>query len=401
MKVLIVHSRYRSGAPSGENAVVDQEGAALAEAGHSVETFQRNSDDIAEWPLSRKVGVPAKSLWNQQARQQLAGKLASDRPDVVHVHNTFPLLSPSVLYACRDSGVPVVITVHNYKLLCASGVYFRDGAPCHECAAGSVTPAIRHGCYRGSRPATIPVVAGMLAHRRSWRDLVSAYIFLSVSQRDALAALDLPADRVFIKHNFVDDPSGPSVVRHEPFVLYAGRLDEPKGAPLLMRAWERFAAQRPAAALDLVIAGGGSMADEVSSWARSVPGVRMVGMQTRAQVQDLMGRARAVVVPSQWEETFGLVAVEAMAARTAPIASRHGSFPELIDDGVDGRLFDPEDPADLARILGQAADDPDLFAQLGDCARSTFEAKFDRAASVQRLTQIYDFAIKHPRGNRS
>ena len=188
MKVLLVHSRYRSGAPSGENRVVDQELALLAAAGHEVERFQRDSDDIATWPLARKSTLPARSMWNGQVRSELARRLEQARPDVVHIHNTFPLISPSVLYACRDNGVPAVATIHNYKLLCASGDFFRDGKPCHDCAGGKVAPAVLHGCYRGSRLATVPVTAGMALHRPAWRSLVSAFIFISSSQREADAS---------------------------------------------------------------------------------------------------------------------------------------------------------------------------------------------------------------------
>ena len=151
MRILVAHSRYRSAAPSGENRVVDQETAALGALGHEVELFERRSDDIEGWPAVRKAALPAAVVWNGGVRRDLRAVLRSGRPDVVHIHNTFPLLSASVLYACRDAGVPVVVTLHNYKLACASGDFFRDGAVCHECADGAPVGAMRHGCYRGSR----------------------------------------------------------------------------------------------------------------------------------------------------------------------------------------------------------------------------------------------------------
>src|ERR1700734_1402014 len=154
MRIMQVHNQYRSAAPSGENRVVDIEGAALAELGHDVVRFERFSDDIETWSRRRKATMPAKVVWNPESRRELGVRLRQWRPDVVHVHNTFPLLSSSVLYACRDVGVPVVATIHNYKLACASGDFFRDGAVCHECADGPAAGALRHGCYRGSRAAT-------------------------------------------------------------------------------------------------------------------------------------------------------------------------------------------------------------------------------------------------------
>jgi hypothetical protein len=199
MKILLVHNRYRSTAPSGENRVVDQELAALAAAGQDVELFERRSDEIEDWPAWKKATLPALVVWNPAAKRDLGETLRRFRPDVVHVHNTFPVLSPSVLYACRDAGVPVVISLHNYKLLCASGDFFRDGAVCHDCAGGNPVPGVRHRCYRGSTLATASTVLNTRSHRRSWRDLVSAFVFISASQRRLLAGLRFDPDRSFVR----------------------------------------------------------------------------------------------------------------------------------------------------------------------------------------------------------
>src|SRR5215470_9775788 len=139
MKILIVHNRYRSTAPSGENRVVDQESEALTAAGHTVRHFERHSDDIEDWPALKKATLPTRVVWSRASRHDLARDLIRHPPDVVHIHNTFPLLSPSVLYACREAEVPVVVTLHNYKLLCASGDFFRRGEVCHNCAGGNST----------------------------------------------------------------------------------------------------------------------------------------------------------------------------------------------------------------------------------------------------------------------
>ena len=209
MRILVVHGRYRSAAPSGENNVVDRESAALAAAGHDVHRFERHSDEIDGWSTARKATLPVKVIWNGESRRDLAACLAEVRPDVVHVHNTFPMLSPSVLHACRDARIPVVATIHNYKLLCASGDFFREGQPCHSCASGTQLPALRHGCYRGSRAATLSVVASTTVHRAAWRELVSAYIFISAAQRDLMKGLALPPERAFVKHNFVPSVDAP------------------------------------------------------------------------------------------------------------------------------------------------------------------------------------------------
>jgi glycosyltransferase involved in cell wall biosynthesis len=400
VKVLLVHGRYRSAAPSGENHVVDQEAAALSAAGHQVELLQRHSDDIAGWSLARKAALPARSLWNGEVRRDLARQLERSRPDVVHVHNTFPLISPSVLYACRDADVPVVATLHNYKLICASGDFFRDGSPCHDCAGGYGAPALQHGCYRGSRLATAPVVAGLVLHRSAWQELVSAFIFISAAQRDLMQDLHLPADRTFVKHNFVRTVAATQRSQPEHLVVHLGRLDAAKGATFLMQAWDAFRARHPDSPLRLAVAGGGPLEGEVRAWGRRHPSVDVVGLLAPAEAERLVRRALVAVVPSQWEETFGLVAIEAMAAGVAPVAPARGSFPELVTDGVDGALFEPGDPLALARVLHDVDRDPERYVALGRRGRTTYEERFRAGANLEQLLDIYRFAVSNPIGGR-
>jgi glycosyltransferase involved in cell wall biosynthesis len=394
MKIVVVHSRYRSIAPSGENRVVDQELTALAELGHEVELFQRQSDDIDGWSAPRKAALPAMVVWNGRIRRELRELLLARRPDVVHIHNTFPLLSASVLYACRDAGVPVVVTLHNYQLACASGGFFRDGNVCHECMTGPPVGAMRHGCYRGSRAATAPLAVAAVAHRRAWQTMVSAYSCVSASQRELLRGV-LPDQRVFIRHNMIPQRSVRQVSRRAE-VLYAGRLDVAKGTPVLMAGWDRYLSEREQPGLRLVIAGGGALEDSVRSWAASRPSVRVVGQLDPDAVAEQMAAARAVVLPSICEETFGLALIEAMAQGVAPMAAARGSFPELITDGVNGVLFQPDSADALAAALGLAEANEKTFEEYGAQARKTYEQRFDPADSMEELLGIYRFAIENP-----
>ena len=395
MRILQVHNRYRSGAPSGENRVVDQEAQALAAAGHEVTRFGRGSDEIGHWPLAKKAMLPARTVWSRETFRDLKTTLREQRPEVVHVHNTFPLLSASVLYACRDVGVPVVATIHNYKLACANGTFFRGGAVCHDCANGLPVKAVLHGCYRDSAAATAPVALAIGVHRQAWRSLVSAYMLISASQRDLLSGIGLPADRVFVRYNLIPSRDRPQAER-TPTVVYAGRLDEPKGVRLLMAGWDCYLAKSGAPSLKLVIAGGGPLGDEVTTWASARPSVEMVGTVGSDECAELIARAQAVLLPSVWEETFGLVAVEAMAAGVPPIAAGHGSFTELITPGVDGMLFTPGDPAALGLAIADAEANPERYEAYGDQARKTYEERFDPLRSVAELLDIYRFAIEHP-----
>jgi glycosyltransferase involved in cell wall biosynthesis len=395
MKILLTHNRYRSGAPSGENRVVDQEGEALAALGNEVMRFGRSSDEIAQWSTAKKASLPVQTIWSRKTYRDLKALLREHRPDVVHVHNTFPLLSAAVLYACRDARIPVVATIHNYKLACASGTFFRDGVVCHDCADTLPFRALVHGCYRDSRAATAPVALAMGLHRQAWRSLISAYVFVSASQRDLLQEFGFPAGRVFVRHNLIPLRGRPQVTR-TPTVVYAGRLDEAKGVRLLMDGWDSYRRKSDEPGLRLVIAGGGPLGDEVAAWASAQSSVDMHGTVSSDRCAELISRARAVLLPSAWEETFGLVAVEAMAAGVPPIAAGHGSFTELITPGVDGVLFSPGDPDALGLAITDVEKNPEQYDVYGEQARKTYEERFDPQRSVEDLLAIYRFAIANP-----
>jgi glycosyltransferase involved in cell wall biosynthesis len=291
--------------------------------------------------------------------------------------------------------VPVVATLHNYKLACASGDFFRDGAVCRECADGMPAAAMRHGCYRNSRAATAPVALAAVAHRRAWRTMVAAYACISAAQRDLLRGVGLPAHRVFVRHNMI--PARPrAAVTRRPEVVYAGRLDAAKGVPVLMAGWDRYLAAAASPGLSLVIAGSGPLEDDVRAWAASRPSVRFAGQLDPGGCAAAMAAAVAVVLPSAWEETFGLAAVEAMALGVAPVAAGHGAFPELITDGVDGVLFRPGDPAALAAAFELADKNNGIFEEYGLQARKTYEQRFDPDDSLRQLVNIYKYAIGHP-----
>lgn len=395
MKVVLVHNRYRSSAPSGENRVVDQQVDTLHAMGHEVLRFERDSDEIASWSPARKALLPAESISSRSSRRNLASILREFRPDVAHVHNTVPLLSSAVLYACRDAKVPVVATIHNYRLGCVSGDFFRRGATCHDCAGKIPVLGVLRGCYRDSRAASLSAGIAITAHRAAWRSLVSAYIFISEAQRDLLAQLQLPQDRVFVSHNLVPRQGQPSDAR-EARVLYAGRLNEVKGLRLLMDAWDRYCARSVNPGLRLTIAGAGPLSAEVDAWAAGRPSIELLGQVSGDECLRLMSRSRAVVVPSAWEEPFGLVVVEAMSMGVPAIATRHGSFVELIRPGVDGELFDPASPSALAEKFSDADLQPELYEAFGEQALKTYEERFDPRASIERLENIYRFAIDNP-----
>ncbi|MEU9068601.1 glycosyltransferase [Streptomyces sp. NPDC048109] len=392
MHVLVVHNRYNSAQPSGENNVVDQEVALLRGAGHRVGVFERRSDDIAGRSLPGKVAVPLLVPWNPAVRRELAARLRAERPDVVHVHNVFPLLSPSVLAACADAGVPAVATLHNYTQVCPPGTLQREGRSCTECVgAATPLPAVRHGCYRNSRLATVPLAVGLSVNRRRWWSGVERFFCISAAQRDVLVAAGMPAERLAVKHNFVPDPDARRSGTGE-HVLYLGRLAEAKGVRLLMAAWDEVAAGG-GVGVPLVIAGTGPLEGEVTAWAAGRDDVRYVGLYDPEQCRRAVARSVAVVAPSTWLEAFGLVVVEAMAAGVPTVAAGHGAFVELVEDGVTGLLHRPGETASLAACLRRITAEPDRNRRMGLAARRRYEQGFSPAVGLERLVEGYRAAI--------
>ena len=391
MDVLVVHNRYASAQPSGENKVVDQEVALLRSAGHRVEVFERRSDDIAARSLPSKAALPLLVPWNPAVRRELATRLRAGRPDVVHIHNVFPLLSPAVLAACADAGVPAVATLHNYTQICPPGTLQRDGGPCTECVGATPLPAVRHGCYRGSRLATVPLAVSLSANRRRWWTGVERFLCISAAQRDVLVRAGMPAERLAVKHNFVPEPGVRRTGSGE-HLLYLGRLAEAKGVRLLMAAWDELAAAG-GVGVPLVIAGTGPLEDEVTAWAAGRDDVRYVGLYDTDRCRRAIARAVAVVAPSTWLEAFGLVAVEAMAAGVPVVAAGHGAFTELVEDGGTGLLHRPGDAASLASRIRRITSEGDRNREMGRAARRRYERGFSPAVGLERLLEEYRTAI--------
>ncbi|MEU9791544.1 glycosyltransferase [Streptomyces sparsogenes] len=392
MHVLVVHNRYSSAQPSGENRVVDEEVGLLRAAGHRVDVFERRSDDIATRSLLGKAAVPLLVPWNPAVRTQLAARLRAGRPDVVHIHNVFPLLSPAVLAACADAGVPVVATLHNYTQVCPPGTLRRDGRACTECVGSAVSlPAVRHGCYRGSRLATVPLAVSLSVNRRRWWSGVERFFCISAAQRDILVRSGMPGERLAVKHNFVPDPGARRVGDGE-HLLFLGRLAEAKGVRLLMAAWDGIAASG-GVGVPLVIAGAGPLEAEVTAWAAGRDDVRYAGLYDPDRCRRAIARSVAVVAPSMSLETFGLVVAEAMAAGVPAVAAGHGAFVELVEEGVTGLLHRPGEAASLASCLRRITAEPDRNREMGRAARRRYEQGFSPAVGLERLVDEYRTAI--------
>lgn len=386
MKIVVAHNTYRI--RGGEDQVFDDEVRMLEERGHDVTTFVRHNTDFSGLETLR---VAAGTVWNRSAAHELEDHVRSHQADIVHFHNWLPQLSQAAFYGASKGGAAVVQTLHNYRYTCAPGVLYRDGAVCEECLGKSVGwSAIRHGCYRDSRAATVPLVTALGVHRAlgTVDKNLDAIIVLSEFARAKMTEAGLPSERMHLKPNFVGPDPGTGAGAGGYF-LYLGRLVEDKGIRTLLDAWKRI----PDGPL-LKIAGAGPMDNAVAQAAQEASNIEYLGRVEPETVSELVGEARCSVVPSVNYEGFPKTIVEAYSVGTPVIASDLGSLTEIVDVGTTGFLVPPGDAEALAAIVAA----PETEASLRDMRTSvkkTFVDQYTREANYQQLMAIYGFAIEH------
>jgi glycosyltransferase involved in cell wall biosynthesis len=382
MRILLAHTFYKQ--PGGEDRVFEAESALLREHGHEVTHYRAHNAELDGAP----VAAAMKTMWNRGAHSQLAQQLRRDRPDLVHFHNTFPLMSPAVFYAARSAGVPVVATLHNYRLLCPAATFLRAGRVCEDCAHGLPWRAAAHACYRSSRAASAVTALMLGTHRLlgTWTRAVDLYIALSEFARRKFVEGGLPAERVVVKPNFVAADPGPAEKR-EDFALFAGRLSAEKGIATLLEAWRCL--EIP---MRLKIAGDGPMSHAVIQASRSDPRIEWLGPLPADGVTKWMKRAYILVLPSVWYEGLPLTLVEAFAAGLPAIASDIGSLAELVSPGKTGLRFQPGDAADLASRVTWCWNHRGPVGEMGRNARSQFESAYTPAENYRRLMEVYRLA---------
>ncbi|HWP83576.1 MAG TPA: glycosyltransferase family 4 protein [Terriglobia bacterium] len=391
MRILTVHNRYQ--APGGEDVVFRNEWEILAAAGHSVQGYVRDNREIACGVYAR-MRLTACTVWSQQSRRALQALLRQDQPDIAHFHNTFPLISPSAYYACQQAGVPVVQTLHNYRLLCPAATFFRVGCVCEQCVECGLWQGVRHNCYRNSLAATAAVATMLAVHRgmRTWSEQVNVYIALTEFARRKFIEGGLPAEKIVVKPNFVHPDPGPREEISD-YALFVGRLAPEKGVRTLLSAWRLLRSRIP-----LCIVGNGSLRPEPEDRATELCAPIFLGHLSREQTMQTIKGARLLVFPSEWYECFPLTLVEAFACGVPVIASRLGAMEEIVADGRTGLHFTPGDPEDLAAKVEWAWTHPAAMAEMGRAARAEYEAKYTAARNYQMLMEIYRGVTKRETG---
>jgi glycosyltransferase involved in cell wall biosynthesis len=389
LRVLVLHSQYSSGPASGENRVVEDEIRLLREAGHEVHSFVPPAPEGSGLGLVR-AGVDA--VWSTSAVATVTRLLAEHAPTVVHVHNLFPVLSPAVLRAASAGAASVVVTLHNYRLLCLPATFLRDGRICEDCLGRLPWRGVVHGCYRGSVGGSGAIATSLAVHRalRTF-DRVSLFAAVSDFVKEKHVSAGLPTERIVLKNNFSwPSPSpSPSPSRWGPgdYFLYLGRLSAEKGLRTLVQAW----ANVPAPCL---IAGDGP--DRAELEASAPANVEFLGLVSPDMGVDLLRGARALVLPSTWYEGAPRSILEAYAAGVPVIASRTGGLPELVEQDVTGLLTPPSDAVALAAAARRLLDG-DTRLRMGDAARRRWESQYTPEIGLRGLERLYaDAAMRRP-----
>jgi glycosyltransferase involved in cell wall biosynthesis len=433
--ILVAHNYYQH--RGGEDAVFEAEAALLAARGHNVVRYTAHNDHVQDvqsftrgftgtlaeafsgtftGTLISKLALARAAVFNPASYDAVHSLIRQHSPDVLHVHNTLPLLSAAVYAAANDAGVPVVQTLHNYRLLCPNALFFRDGRVCEDCLGKTFAlDGILHGCYRGSRSASAVVAGSTAWHtlRGTWARSVTTYIALTEFARQKFIAGGLPAEKIVVKPNFVDEisegiktlqTSNDQLHQVPHTALFVGRLSPEKGIVTLLRAWKIFmteygaehGAEHSATAI-LRIVGDGPLESELRAFIRdhNVPNVELLGRKPLAEVLRQMAHARCLVFPSELYETFGKSMIEAFSCGTPVLCSRLGAMEEVVADGVTGFHFSPADAPHLASTLARlwAMPAPD-YAAMRRAARQTYEAHYTADRNGGALEAIYEAAIK-------
>jgi glycosyltransferase involved in cell wall biosynthesis len=389
VNILIIHNSYQQ--PGGEDVVVAQETKLLERNGHRVNTYRRSNHEIDDLSFRQRLGLISRIVSADDSRRAVRNLLRDLKPDIVHVHNTFAMVSPSVYEVCQEEYVPVVQTLHNYRLLCPAATFYRAAGPCEECVAHSLLRSVRYGCYRDSRLMSGAIALMLRTHsvRQTWNRQIDAYIAISSFVRDKFVQAGLPADKIWVKPNFVDPDPGE---RSHPgdYALFLGRLSPEKGLITLLEAWERLPSMIP-----LVIAGDGPIRHRLEAEVarKGLQCIHFAGRLKRDEAHDAIKKAAFLVAPSIWYEPFGLVIAEAFACGTPVLGSFVGAIQEMLADGVTGLHFAPGNPDALAQKIQWAWEHLSELAAMGKAARRVYEDCYTANANYHLLMKIYASAI--------
>jgi len=387
MRILIAHNRYQQ--HGGEDNVVVAECKLLLAHGHEVTRFDVDNDHI-QGRVSQ-IATAAGSVYSLSAKRRVREAIDAAKPDIVHVHNFFPTLSPSIFYACADAGVPVVHTLHNYRIVCCAPYLFREGHLCEECIEErSPLPGILHGCYRSSHIGSAVAGLGMAFHHEigTWSTKVAAFIALNEFAASKIGDYRVPREKIIVKPNFsVDLGLGKG---DGGYALFVGRLSPEKGIQTILDA-----DAAGSLTMDVVLLGDGPMREQVAQ-AQARPGSRLIskGFIQHDQIIEYMRRASVLIMPSIWYESGPLVVIEALSLGLPVIAAALGNVAQVISTTTAGLLYEPGNSAGLAAALAQFASNPEEIIEMRRRARLAYESTHTPQKNYERLIEIYEGVLR-------
>ncbi len=386
MKILLVHNFYQ--VPGGEDTVVENERRLIEEHGHQVVSYSRGNNEVKNFSVFRKLILPFIVIFNPKTYHDIRNIIVKEKIDIVHVHNTFFLISPAVYYASLSCKVPIVQTVHNFRLLCPAATFYRNRHICEECVEKGLLRAVKFGCYRDSRLQTALCVAATFIHRKLGIYRKINYICMTKFNREKLLLLNqggrqmIDPKKVFIKPHFTFG----SAVRKEvgDFYLYMGRIDLIKGVGILLEVFEQMPEYR------LILAGSGPQLEyyEEDIKRKKCGNIEFVGYKKRRELTELLQKAKAVIVVSQCYETFGMVVVEAFAKGVPVIVGDIGNVGGLVEDGINGIKFQFDSATSLADAIYRFEQSD--WERMGREAYKTYKALYSEMDNYVILHNIYD-----------
>jgi glycosyltransferase involved in cell wall biosynthesis len=382
--VLIVHNSYKI--PGGEDSVVCNEKKLLESHGHKVFLYTRNNDELDTMTKWQKLRLPFTMLFSLKTYREVKQIIKTKKIDIVHVHNTLVLVSPSVYYAAKSMKIPAVQTIHNFRLLCPGAAFYREGHVCEKCMEKGLSCAVKYGCYRESKIQTLACVICARFHRMTGIYGKIHYICLTDFNREKLLHLKkIRAEQVDVKPNFVQESSSEIVShdRRKNQIVYVGRLEELKGIDVLFSAWGK----RKKDGLKLIVCGMGPMEEWCREYITSnhLADIEMRGFVPNEEVKKIIGESKAIVLPTQWYEGFPVSIVEAYSVGTPVIGSALGNVGSLVEEAVTGVTFNQTSSDDLLEKIEKI-----LTMELEESAYHVYCQRYTAQKNYEQLMTIYD-----------
>jgi glycosyltransferase involved in cell wall biosynthesis len=392
MTILIIHNSHRSGSSSGDDVVFKKEAELLKKHGHRVVCFNISNDEFDDSGILKKIFLGLQIPWSVVFYRQIKRILKKVKPDIVHIHNFFPLLSPSIYHAIKSEGIPLVQTLHDFRFLCPMAFFMKDGSICVECREFGPIRSIRYGCFKNSKIQTIPVVLMLKLHYRlnTFKEKIDAYICLTEFQRSIFVNAGFDENKFFVKPNFIDDTYKAEPTIQDEYVAFIGRIGEEKGLETLINAW-KYLKDVP-----LKLVGDGPDADKFKALIQKmkINNIDSIGYRPHDECMNILNSARFLVMPSVCYETFGLTIVEAFSHCKPVIASNLGAMADIVKNGETGLLFKPKDADDLAEKVRWLWNNHEECRKMGLNARSEYEAKYTPERNYEMLMDIYEEVLK-------